>query len=166
MSEIEKCSTQEVLNEAKLTTQQFCDAVKTVEHGDQIILKRDPKDILYVNNYNLVLLRVWNANMDIQYDLDAYSCVMYILSYISKAEREMGRLLKQAQKEASEGNEDIVQDMRKVGSAYLNHREISAQEAVHRVCSLKLKDCSREVAFIPTDEHASRLTKSLLSKSW
>ncbi|XP_066290966.1 uncharacterized protein [Branchiostoma lanceolatum] len=124
------------------------------------MLQRDPSD-LWVNNYNPHLLRAWNANMDIQYVVDPYSCAKYIVSYISKAEREMGKLLKEAQKEAREGNEDVVNEMRKVGSVYLTHREVSAQESVYRVGSLKLKECSRQVIFIPTDEKASRLSKPL-----
>ena len=38
--------------------------------------------------------------MDIQYVVDAYACIVYIISYISKAEREMGMLLGNAQREA------------------------------------------------------------------
>ncbi|XP_066264724.1 uncharacterized protein [Branchiostoma lanceolatum] len=160
ITEPEKCSTDDILKEAQLTTAQFCDALNLMATRKQVVLRREPKD-MWVNNYNPHLLRAWNGNMDIQYVLDAYSCVRYIVSYISKAEREMGKLLKQAQKEAREGNEDIVNEMRKVGNAYLYHREVSAQEAVYRVCSLKLKDCTREVTFIPTDEQANRLSKPL-----
>ncbi|KAI8503435.1 hypothetical protein Bbelb_184060 [Branchiostoma belcheri] len=159
-SEPEKCCTDDLLKEAKMTTAQFCEAFNLMATRKQVVLRREPKD-MWVNNYNPHLLRAWNANMDIQYVLDAYSCVRYIVSYISKAEREMGKLLKQAQKEAREGNEDVVNEMRKVGSKYIYHREVSAQEAVYRVCSLRLKDCSREVIFIPTDEKASRLSKPL-----
>ena len=45
----------------------------------------------WINNYNPDLLDIWNANMDIQYITDPYNCVMYILSYISKAEHELWR---------------------------------------------------------------------------
>ncbi|KAI8515812.1 hypothetical protein Bbelb_066250 [Branchiostoma belcheri] len=150
-NEPENCSTEDLLKEAKITTAQLCEALNLMATRKQVMLRREPKD-MWVNNYNPHLLRAWNANIDIQYVLDAYSCVRYIVSYISKAEREMGKLLKQAQKEAREGNEDVVTEMKK---------EVSAQEAVYRVCSLKLKDCSRDVIFIPTDEHANRLSKPL-----
>ncbi|KAI8514787.1 hypothetical protein Bbelb_073780 [Branchiostoma belcheri] len=159
-NEPENCSTEDLLKEAKITSAQLCEALNLMATRKQVMLRREPKD-MWVNNYNPHLLRAWNANIDIQYVLDAYSCVRYIVSYISKAEREMGKLLKQAQKEAREGNEDVVTEMKKVGTKYLHHREVSAQEAVYRVCSLKLKDCSRDVIFIPTDEHANRLSKPL-----
>ena len=32
--------------------------------------------------------------MDIQYVLDVYGCAMYIVSYISKAQKEMSELLR------------------------------------------------------------------------
>lgn len=51
--------------------------------------------------------------------------------------------------------------MKKIGSAYLNHREVSAQEAVYRVCNLKMKECSRKVVFIPVGDNPTRLTKPL-----
>ena len=57
----------------------------------------------WINNYNPHLIRAWNGNMDIQYVMDPYSCVMYIVSYISKSEREMGDLIRNAQREAAEG---------------------------------------------------------------
>ncbi len=58
--------------------------------------KRSPKDV-WVNQYNKHLLRAWQGNMDIQYVTDAYSVVVYIISYITKAEQEMGLLLQRAQ---------------------------------------------------------------------
>lgn len=59
--------------------------------------------------------------MDIQFVFDAYSCVVYIVSYIPKAEREIGLLLDQAQREAQEdGNTDAKSAMKKLGSVYLH----------------------------------------------
>ena len=51
-----------------------------------LVLKQNPADI-WVNQYNKDLLRAWQGNMDIQYVTDAYSVVVYILSYITKAEQ-------------------------------------------------------------------------------
>lgn len=71
-----------------------------------------------------------------------FSCVVYIISYISKAEREIGLLLQQTKNEAFDGNINAQEAMKKVGTAYLHHREISAQEAVYRVTGMHLKECS------------------------
>ena len=36
----------------------------------------------------------WQANMDLQFVLNAYACVMYVASYIMKTDRAMGEILK------------------------------------------------------------------------
>jgi len=69
--------------------------------------------------------------MDIQYVLNAYACVMHVASYMMKTERAMGKLLKHVAAEAR--TEELKAQICKVGSAFLTHREISAQEAVYRV---------------------------------
>ena len=96
--------------------------------------------------------------MDIQFITDPYSCVMYIISYISKAEREMGLVLETARKEAAEGNCDAQQTMKKIGAAYFRQREVSSQEAAYRVCGLHLKEFSRKVQFIPTGENQMKMS--------
>ncbi|KAI4883077.1 hypothetical protein NFI96_008887 [Prochilodus magdalenae] len=125
------------------------------------VLKRKPCDV-WVNQYNKELLRCWNANMDIQFVVDAYSCIVYIISYISKAEREMGLLLSHTQKEATEqGNLDAKQALRKLGSVFLHNREVSAQESVYRLTNMSLKEASRKVQFIPTGDNVVRMSLPL-----
>ena len=46
--------------------------------------------------------------------------------------------------------------MREVGSAFLTHREVSAQEAVYRL-SLPMKQLSRSVVFVDTNPKKERL---------
>ena len=99
--------------------------------------------------------------MDIQFITDPYSCVMYIISYISKAEREMGLVLETARKEAAEGNCDAQQTMKKIGAAYFRQREVSSQEAAYRVCGLHLKEFSRKCQFIPTGENQMKMSLPL-----
>ena len=88
---------------------EFQDAMKVVAKKPSVVLKRDKGDI-YVNNYNPEVLRAWNANIDIQYVLDPYSCIMYIISYIAKSESELGAVLKQAR-------EDMIKDGQNVNEA-------------------------------------------------
>ena len=61
---------------------------------------------------------------------------MYIASYVLKAEKGMGELLKQAAREMEQGN--MRQQLNKLGSVFLTNREVSAQEAVYRVLSMPL----------------------------
>ncbi|CAG2232842.1 unnamed protein product [Mytilus edulis] len=48
--------------------------------------------------------------------------------------------------------------MKKIGTSYLHHREVSAQEAVFRVTGLRLRECSRKVEFIPVGENPCRMS--------
>lgn len=64
-----------------------------------VFLKREPSE-LRINNYNASCLCAWRANMDIQFILSVYACAVYILSYISKVQKGMSRLLRKACNEA------------------------------------------------------------------
>ncbi|XP_071476043.1 uncharacterized protein [Diadema antillarum] len=143
-----------------MSQKEFEDAYNSVATKEDIVMRRDPKDI-WVNQYNPFLLRAWNANMDLQYITNEYACVVYVVSYMSKAEREMGLLLKNAESEMKEGNEDARKSMREIGHVYMQNREVSAQESVYRVCSLRLKECSRKVEFIPVGPNPVRMSLPL-----
>ncbi|XP_034322352.2 uncharacterized protein [Magallana gigas] len=156
----ESQTTEKIFAGLSLSQEDYEIAHRALTTRTTTILKRDPEE-MWTNQYNDCLLKCWDANMDIQYVLDPFSCIVYIISYISKSEREMGMLLKQTKIEATEGNLSAKQTIKKIGSAYLNHREVSAQEAVYRVCNLKMKECSRKVVFIPVGENPTRLSKPL-----
>lgn len=47
--------------------------------------------------------------MDIQFILDPYACVSYIVSYISKGQRGLSNILSEACKEAKQKDSDIKQ---------------------------------------------------------
>ncbi|XP_062599557.1 uncharacterized protein LOC134261102 [Saccostrea cucullata] len=153
-------SSTEIFYKLGISQELFENAYNTVTTKQTIVLQREPSEA-WTNQYNPCLLKSWDANLDIQYVLDPFSCIVYIISYISKSEREMGMLLKQTKIEAEEGNLSARQTMKKIGSAYLHHREVSAQEAVYRVCNLNMKECSRKVTFIPVGENPTRLSKPL-----
>ena len=153
-------STKTLFRKLGIDQLKYEEAHKIVTARQSVILKRDPSEV-WVNQYNPHLLRCWDANMDIQFVLDPFSCIVYIISYISKAEREMGMLLRQTKLEAEEGNMNARQTMKAIGSAYLHNREVGVQEAVYRVCGLHMKECSRKVQFIPVGENPTRLTKPL-----
>ena len=67
----------------------------------------------------------------------------------------MGVLLKRVASEAR--TEELKSQMRKVGSAFLTHREVSAQEAVYRLLSLPMKQLSRSVVFVDTNPKSERI---------
>ena len=86
---------QEVLNRAHVTLHDYTKSLSISKCGRSVILKRKPLE-QSVNYYSPAVLKAWEANMDIQYVVSAYACVMYIASYVLKAEKGMGELLKQA----------------------------------------------------------------------
>ena len=88
--------------------------------------------------------------MDLQFVIDAYACILYITSYIMKSERAISKLLKKVAKESI--NKEIMSMLQKVGSAFLTHREVSAQEAAYHFLSLPLKKFSRKVKFVNTSK--------------
>ncbi|KAI4879221.1 hypothetical protein NFI96_027864, partial [Prochilodus magdalenae] len=146
----------QLLETVGMTYQDYKECVKSLSTSSLIIMERKPKDC-WVNGYNPLLLRAWDANMDIQFILNPYSCIMYILSYISKAEHEMSDYLKRVMKDMCP-NSSERETMKQVMHAYAKNREVSAQEAVARTCSLKLKCSSRAVIFIPTDDNAVKMS--------
>ena len=150
MSEIDPAddiTVQDLLMKANVTVQEYTSALATGKKGKTIILKRNP-NASHINNYNRHVLKCWKANHDIQYVVDAYACVMYVASYVLKAEKTMGELLKQAAKDSEDQN--IRGQLKKAGSVFLTHREVSAQEVVYRVLGLPLRKTSRKVTFINT----------------
>ena len=56
---------------------------------------------------------------------------MYIVSYISKAQKGMSQLLQRACDETRDGNSSLKQQVRDIGNRFVNSVEISAQEAVN-----------------------------------
>ncbi len=106
-------SLSELLTECKMSIEDYNENVEALSNANVILLKRDPKES-WVNGYNPDLLRAWNANMDIQFVIDAFSCVMYMLSYISKPEHEMGDLLKNVIKSVRETNVSEEDEMKQI----------------------------------------------------
>ncbi|XP_077065633.1 uncharacterized protein LOC143718457 [Siphateles boraxobius] len=147
----------QLLDKVNMTYEEYKKHIDTISKSSSVHMERRPQDC-WVNGYNPMLLRAWDANMDIQFILNPYSCIMYIVSYISKAEHEMSDYLKKVIKDSSHDNLSDSESMKQVMNAYSKNREVSAQEAVARTCSLKLKSSSRAVIFIPTDDNAVKMS--------
>ena len=156
MKEGENISFEELLDKLEVTEDQYILAIRYSLNRPTIFLKRNSNK-LRINNYNKHCLLAWRANMDIQFILDIYSCAMYVVSYISKAQRGMSELLRKACEEAREGNLSIKQQVRDIGNKFLNSVEISVQEAVYIILQLPMRRSSREVVFINTDLPGERV---------
>lgn len=149
MKEGNNMSFDDLLNKLGVSEEDYILAIRASLKCPTIFLKRQPSE-LRINNYNAACLEAWRANMDIQFVLDVYACAMYIVSYISKAQKGMSELLRNACAEARKGNSTIKQQVRDIGNRFLNSVEISAQEAVYILLHLPMRKSSRQVVFINT----------------
>ena len=156
MKEGEDITFDQLLVNLKLTEQNCLLAIRSSLKAPTIFLKRKPNE-LRINNYNAACLSAWRANMDIQFVLDVYACAMYIVSYISKAQKGMSELLRTACEEARRGNSSIKQQVRDIGNNFLNNVQISAQEAVYIALQLPMRKSSRQVVFINTSSPEDRV---------
>ena len=95
----------EFVEKLDLSEQQYIKAIRLSLKHSTLLLERSPSEII-INCYNPHLLKAWQANMDIQFVLDPYACAVYILSYITKSQRGMSKLLRKACEEAKEGNKN------------------------------------------------------------
>ena len=78
-------SVSELFDRVGINQQKFQSAFECIGKKSQLVLKPRPTDV-WMNPFNKGLLKAWDANMDIHYIVDAYVCIVYITSYISKAE--------------------------------------------------------------------------------
>ena len=98
-----------------------------------IIHKRKPNEC-WINNYNPHTLRLLRSNQDIEFALNMYGCICYLLSYLCKPERNMSKLMK----EALLNKEDTANILQTVKKTWSHNREMSYPEAVFHLNSLPL----------------------------
>ena len=151
----EDITLEDLLEKANVSLDTYVNGLKICSRGNSVVMKRCPSEC-WINTYNPDIIHAWKANMDIQYILDPYACVMYIASYMLKSEAAMGELLKNVCRECR--GEEIRVQLRRIQSVFLNHRELSAQEAAYRILSLPLKQLSRTVVFVNTSPKEDRVT--------
>ncbi len=78
--------------------------------------------------------------------------------YITKAEKETGLLLSNAQKEATkQGHLSGKEALKNLGSVYLHNRDVGAREVVYRLTNMHLKACSRKVVFVLTGSNIVKM---------
>lgn len=118
----------------------------TIKHP-KIFLKRAPKDCR-INGYNKKILLLMRSNMDIQFVLDAYACIGYIVDYINKSARGLSRLLRMCIEDCRRGNKTIKQQMTSLAHILYDSTEVSSQEAAWCRCRLKMCSMSETVDFI------------------
>ena len=156
MSKGTDCTFAEFLEHLDLTYDDYKLCIQTSLRARTMFLKRTVHE-LSINNYNDSIMLAWQANMDIQYVIDAYACATYIVLYLAKGCRGMSKILVRASQEARSGNSSIMESMRHIGNQFLNSVEISAQEAAYLTLQMALRKSSRSTVFINTAPPAERV---------
>ena len=144
-------SLEQIITELDISYEMYILAVRSTIKKRKIFLKHKLEEIC-INNYMKDLVHVWNANHDIQYVLDPYSCVVYICNYLTKNNKGMSKLLEQAAKEAKDGNMDLKKSVRHIGNKFLNCTEMSELECVYSLLELPITQSSIKVEFFNTSE--------------
>lgn len=122
----------------------------------KVFYKREP-DACRINCYSPKILSLLRENMDIQFVVDAYACIGYIVDYINKASRGLSRLLRLAVEDLKKGNPTIKEKLSKLSHVLFNSAEVCAQEAAYCRLNLAMSRMSTVVKFIPTGPIEVRL---------
>ncbi|XP_065356189.1 uncharacterized protein LOC135950582 [Calliphora vicina] len=132
-----------------LTYEDYIFALRSSLKKPRVFLKRAFKDRC-INAFNAKILSMQRANMDIQYVLDAYACVSYIVNYINKSNRGVSRLLQETMNEIRTGNFSVKQRLQHIGNKFISASEVSAQEASYNILGMHLSQCSNAEVFVNT----------------
>ena len=112
---------------------------------------------MYVNNYNPILLPLWQANMDVQLCMDSHAVANFVVSYMTKVSLGVSKAMRDVMGQLRTDTPSIRESLRKVGNAMINNQEISTQEAVYILLGLQLRKASRTVQFINTSPPDNRV---------
>jgi len=104
---------EEFLENINLNHEDYLNIIRANLKKTKVFLKRNLNEIM-INNYNTKILQVHQANMDIQFILDMYACILYILNYINKSDRGMSKLLRNVQKDVRFGNTNQPERLRQI----------------------------------------------------
>ena len=113
-----------------------------------------------MNTHQRLQLQGWRANCDIQIVIDYEACIEYLAKYASKSEPK-SPALKQSLKDILQNVSSHCQShtiIRKLMMKALGERDISAQETMHHLLSLRLYSSTYRV--IPVSLDGSRRLKT------
>jgi len=129
--------------------------------GDRgIILQRPIVADTFINNYNPAILRIWGANMDLQPVVDPYATGAYMMTYITKNEKNERGYIKETLRGMKPGV-SLPEVLRKMGNAILSFREVSKQETMLLLLGIPLYLSSLSTTFVPCYPPALRQKFSL-----
>ena len=97
------------------------------------------------------MLKVWNANMDVQFCLDNFAIVTYVHDYLTKTDDGLTKFMKEAIKEKKSSDIGTFEKLNYVKQVYFTHRQVCEAEAVYRLSQdIHLKGSNVATKFITT----------------
>ena len=134
----------------------YCALSISPENDYEIHLKRSTGSC-FVNNYNPVLLKAWEANLDVQPLHNCFNTLTHMTAYF-KSESEVSELLKQAAKEIKNQNLNVCDALKKIAYSFISSCQPLVQEDVYNVLpELWLRKCSPGISFIITSLPNNRI---------
>ena len=118
-----------------------------VKENATIILKREVKDI-FMNGFNKDIMRLHQANHDLQLCLNPYAVTQYMTNYITKTEAGSSRLMKTIDEETNSLSQ--MDKIKALASVLDKSREVSCQEATYRLLGLPMTKSSVIVKYVST----------------
>lgn len=143
----------EILCKCNISEEEYVNILKISETGSKVILKRDPYDVR-LNNYNNMITTLFRANMDLQYVVDSYSAITYVMSYVLKCENGMSDLMKQIAREYH--TDGVKKQMTEIVRTFNDKREVGLPEAVCRLNGTDLFRKSLSVIYVSPNLEAKR----------
>ena len=140
---------EEMLNDLQINEINYIEAIRSSLDQPKVFLKRKSNEVA-INAYNKTILALLESNMDIQFILNPYSCISYMINYITKIDAGLSKLLRQSVENVLNGNMELKSRLRKVGNTFVNANVLSAQEAVYHILSFPLTQSSRKCVYINT----------------
>lgn len=144
------------LKTLNFTLPQYHMAIRSSLKQAKVFLKRKSTEV-GINAYNLDLLKLTEANMDIQYVLDEYACATYLTNYVGKFNNGLSKMLLDLKEELrSEDRLDFRQKLFKMANTFINGNIMSVQEAVHDILQMSVSEMSRKVINISSFPKSER----------
>ena len=150
-----ECTLQDMLSMLGLTYEKYELAIRSSLSDTRIFLKRKPSECR-VNAYMKSLIKFYDANHDIQFCINSYSVVIYIVNYIQKCDRGVSLGLRKVIEECKRDKVSLKEQINKIGKVFVKSSEISIQEAIYMLLGLPMTGFSRERAIVVTRDRKER----------
>ena len=123
-------------------------SVKDILTSSKCYIIEREKGCEFINPYNPILLQQWNANMDIQFIGSVHGAAKYVCSYICKREADNLRSALSDIERRIPRDATFHSKFMTIGNTFFTHRQLSAQEAAYKMCSLPLRGSTSTVIYL------------------